>query len=203
VRRFALVIALLGVCEAVARPEPAGPPPRAQPGDWPLLGQVTLSLTPMYAVAYEDTRTANGGGFALDLGVGLSDALSLHARSALSWMDAPATKMLPKGALSTYAATVGLTYTLDVIRLVPAFDLSIGAVGLRGDLTFGSTSRAAAVAKPVDAFAVSLGFILDYLLTRHVSVGVEVRYHLLTNALDRVPMYLYAGPRVMVRWGGR
>jgi hypothetical protein len=198
VRSFAWVIALLGMCGAVARAEPA-----PKPSDWPLLGQLSLTLSPMYAVMYEDKRTANGGGFALDLGVGLSDALSVHARTALSWLDAPATKMLPKGALSTYTAMAGLTYTLDVIRMVPAFDVSIGAVGLRGDLTYGSTAHAQAVAKPLDAFAVSLGFILDYLWTPHWSLGVEVHYQLMVTALDRVPMYLYVGPRATVRWGGR
>jgi len=171
---------------------------RGAHADWK---ELSVTVTPAYAVAYIDDRTANGGGFAVDLGLGLSDTLSLHATSALTWHDAPATKMLPAGALSAFTAMLGLTYTLDVIRLVPAFDLSLGAVGIRGDTQFGATARAAAVSKPVDAFAVALGFMLDYLLTRHVAVGVEVRYHALLTDLSRVPMYLYVGPRASFRWG--
>jgi len=184
VRRLAFVVALLLCGQAHA--------------DWK---DVSLSLTPAYFVTYVDSRTANGGGFAADVGLGLTDALSLHARSALSWQAVPATMKLPAGTLSGYTATLGLTYTLDVIRLVPAFDVSIGAMGLRGDATFGSTPRAVQVMKPVDAFGVSLGFLLDYLLTRHLSVVVEVRYNAYLTATDRVAMYLYAGPRVGFRWG--
>jgi hypothetical protein len=171
---------------------------RGAHADWK---DVTVTVTPAYAVAYIDDRTAHGGGFAVDLGLGLTDALSLHATSALTWHDAPLTKMLPAGSLSAFTAMVGLTYALDVIRLVPSFDLSIGAVGIRGDTTFGSTARAAQISKPVNAFGVSLGFMLDYLLTKHIAVGVEVRYHALLTDLDRVPMYLYAGPRATFRWG--
>jgi hypothetical protein len=166
--------------------------------DWK---DVSVTLTPAYALVNIDDRSANGGGFAVDLGLGLSDALSLHATSALGWHAAPATKMLPAGTLSAFTAMLGLTYTLDVIRLVPSFDVAFGAIGVYGDATFGSTPGAAAVSKPVTGFGVSGAFMLDYLLTRHVAVGAEVRYHAVLTDLSRVPMYLYAGPRVTFRWG--
>lgn len=164
---------------------------------------VTVSLTPNYAVMYIDDRTANGGGFKVDLGLGVHDAVTLHLSSNLSWHDAPATKTLPAGALSAATAMFGFIYTIDVIRLVPAFDVSVGYVGIRGDLTFGSTARAAQVSKPVDAMGIALGFLLDYLITPHVAVGVEVRYNFVLADwnLTRVPMYLYVGPRVTYRWG--
>jgi hypothetical protein len=180
---------IVGVLLLVAQPARA---------DWK---DVSVTLTPVYAVAYIDDRTANGGGFSVDLGLGLSDTLSLHANSSLSWHDAPATKMLPAGALSAVTAMAGLTYTFDVIRLVPALELSIGYIGIRGDTTFGSTKAAAQVSKPVDAFGLGVAFTLDYLLTRHYAIGVEVRYHAVLTDLSRVPMYLYTGPRVTFRWG--
>ena len=111
-------------------------------------------------------RTANGGGFALDVGFGLSDALSLHASGNLSWHQADATKTQASGVLSGFTALLSLNYTLDVIRLVPSFDLGLGVIGLRGDAAFGS------------------------------------RYHVALTDADRLPMYLYTGPRVIFHFGG-
>jgi hypothetical protein len=161
-----------------------------------------LSIHPAYAVAYIDSRTAHGGGPALQLGFGVSDAVSIHVAGLVSFHAADKTDKLPAGSLTGYGAFVGITYTLDVIRLVPAFDLSFGAVGMRGDLSFGSDAAANAVLKPIDAFAISVGFSIEYLITRHVAVGAEVRYTAALTALDRLPMYLYCGPRVSFRFGG-
>jgi hypothetical protein len=161
-----------------------------------------LSVHPAYAVAYIDSRTAHGGGPAVQLGFGVSDAVSLHVAGLVSFHSADGTDELPAGQLTGYGAFVGITYTLDVIRLVPAFDLSLGAVGMRGDLSFGSGPDANAVLQPIDAFAISLGFSIEYLITRRVAVGAEVRYQAALTALDRFPMYLYCGPRVSFRFGG-
>lgn len=155
---------------------------------------VSFTLTPLYAITYVDSRTAQGGGGALDVGFGLSDALSLHATSALTWQAIPASKMAAKGTLAGYTAMVGLHYTIDTIRLVPSFDLALGAVGFRGSAGFGDPQGR--VLKPLDAFALALGFAVDWLVTRHVAVGAEIRYQVLLTALDEVPMHLYVGPRV-------
>jgi hypothetical protein len=159
----------------------------------------TVSVAPVYAVAYADSRTASGGGFAVDVGFGLTDAVSLHARGDLSWHAADATKTQAAGVLSGFTGLVGINYTLDVIRLVPSFDLMLGVVGLRSDPGFGTNDP---VGKPITALALGLGFNLDYLLTRHVAVGIEVHYQAALTDSNRLPMYLYTGPRVTFRWGG-
>ena len=38
--------------------------------------------------------------------------------------------------------------------------------------------------------------------SRRFAVGAEVTYQLPLTALDRSPMFLYAGPRLVARWGG-
>jgi hypothetical protein len=162
--------------------------------------EVTLAAHPAYAVSYIEQRTAHGGGLAVDVGFGLSDALTLQASGIVTWQAADATKMQAAGVLSGFAALVGLSYTLDVIRLVPTFTLQVGAVGLRGDATYGSSAGAATVLKPATAFGIGLGFSLDYLLTRRVAIGVEVKYIAPVSDADRFPMYLYTGPRIVLHF---
>jgi hypothetical protein len=162
----------------------------------------TLTVHPVYAVGYVDERTAHGGGVAAQVGFGVSDALSVHVAGIVSFHAADKTEKLPAGQLSGYGAFAGITYTLDVIRLVPSFDLAIGAVGLRGNLAYGTDAAANAVLQPIDAFAISLGFSIDYLFTRHVALGVELRYVLPVTEVTRFPTYLYVGPRVAFRFGG-
>jgi hypothetical protein len=183
---------LLGMLALLSAASPA----RADFNEW------TLAVTPAYSVAYADSRTAHGGGLALDVGFGLTDALALHATGFVSWQQADATKTAQSGVLSGFAAMLGVIYTLDVIRLQPSFDLSVGAIGLRGDATYGFGAGAEKVLKPITGFGVSAGFALDYLLTRRFAVGVEVRYHAVLSDLNRLPTYLYAGPRVVFRFGG-
>jgi hypothetical protein len=180
VRRAApLAFVLLLLAPAVAR---------ADFKDW------SFTLTPLYAISYIDSRTAQGGGGALAVDFGLTDALSLQASSSLTWQPVGASKTAGQGTLAAYTAMVGLHYVIDVIRLQPSFDLALGAVGFRGSADFGDPGGK--VLKPLDTFAVALGFAVDWLVTRHVAVGAEVRYHILLTALDEVPMHLYVGPRV-------
>ncbi len=162
----------------------------------------SFTFQPSYAVAYVDSRTANGGGGAASVGFGVHEALTLHLDGALSWHALDATKTNHSGTLSVYSALVGLTYTLDVIRLVPSFDVAVGAFGLRGSAGFGSGVAAQKVASASDEFAVRLGFAFDYLLTRHWAMGVAVYYLAPVTDISRIPVYLYVGPRVTFRLGG-
>jgi len=184
-----MLVGMLTLCGAASSA-------RADFKDW------TLAVTPSYVVAYPDSRTAHGGGALVDVGFGLSDALALHASGFVSWSHADGTKTDQAGTLTGFAAMLGVIYTLDTIRLQPSFDLSIGALGLRGDATFGGSANASKVLKPITGFGISVGFALDYLLTRRFAVGVEVRYLAAVSDLGRLPTYLYAGPRVVFRWGG-
>jgi hypothetical protein len=158
-----------------------------------------IAVTPAYGVAYIDSRTANGGGGGVEVGFGITEALTLHASGFLSWHAIDASMTQKAGTISAYASMLGLTYTLDVIRLVPYFEIQLGVVGTRGTAGFGSNPE---VAKSSDDFALGLGFGIDYLITRHVAVGVIVRYHALMTDLTRIPVYLYAGPRISFRLGG-
>jgi hypothetical protein len=162
----------------------------------------TVAVTPAYAVAYVDSRTASGGGGGVEVGFGISESLTLHASGFLSWHALDGTKTAKAGTMSAFAGMLGLTYTLDVIRLVPSFDLELGVLGVRGNAAFGDNAAANAVVASSTAFGIGLGFGLDYLLTRHVAVGVLLRYHALLTDLTRIPVYLYVGPRVTFRFGG-
>jgi len=174
---------------------------------WPAVARAelkewTVAVHPSYAVAYVDSRTAHGGGPAVQIGLGVSDALSIQVSGFVAFHGADMTDKLAGGALSAYGAFVGLTYTIDVIRLVPAFDIGLGALGMRGDLAYGDNPAANTVLKPLDAFAISLGFSIEYLINRHLALGAEVHYQIALTDYDRLPMYLYCGPRLSFRFGG-
>ncbi len=174
----------------------AAAPARADFKEW------SFAITPAYSWVSVDTRSASGGGFAVDAGFGISESLTLRASGFLSWHALPAvTGMMPApgGNLGAFAAMLGLNYSLDVIRLVPSFDIWIGALGLRGSPDFGGGGPIA----PSTAFGLAAGFNLDYLITRHWAVGVTLRYHALISDLSRIPAYLFVGPRVLFRFGGK
>ena len=162
----------------------------------------TVALWPAYAVTYVDSRAPSGGGGGVEVGFGITESLTLKASGFMSWHPVDATKTTAAGTIGEFAAMVGINYTLDVIRLVPSLDLSFGLLGLRGDAAFADTPKANTVVPSSTAFGVGVGFNLDYLLTRHVAVGVVVRYHAFLTDLTRIPVYLFVGPRVTFRFGG-
>jgi opacity protein-like surface antigen len=158
-----------------------------------------VAVTPAYGIAYVDSRTANGGGAGVEVGFGITEALTLHASGFLSWHAIDSSMTQQAGTISAYASMLGLTYTLDVIRLVPYFEIELGVVGVRGTAGFGDDPK---VAKSSDDFALGLGFGMDFLITRHVAAGFVVRYHALLTDITRIPVYLYVGPRISFRFGG-
>jgi len=164
--------------------------------------QWSVSLWPGYAVTYVDSRAPSGGGGGGEIGFGVSEALTVTASGFMSWHPVDATKSTAAGTIGEFAAMVGLNYSLDVIRLVPSFDINVGVLGLRGDAAFTTTPKSNLVVPSSTAFGVGVGFNLDYLLTRHWSVGVIVRYHAFLTDITRIPVYLFVGPRVTFRFGG-
>jgi hypothetical protein len=165
--------------------------------------QWSASLTPAYAVTYVDSRAPSGGGGGAEVGFGITESLTLKASGFLSWHPVAATKTTAAGTLGEFSAMLGISYALDVIRLVPSFDLMIGVLGLRGDAAFSTGAKANAVLSPPStAFGIGLGFGLDYLVTRTVMVGAVVRYHAFVTDITRIPVYLFVGPRVTFVWGG-
>jgi hypothetical protein len=162
----------------------------------------TIATWPAYAVTYVDTRAPSGGGGGLEVGFGVTDSLTLKASGFMSWHPTDATKTTAAGTIGEFAAMVGINYSLDVIRLVPSFDLQLGVLGLRGDAGFADTAKSNTVVPSSTAFGVGVGLSLDYLLTRHVALGVVVRYHAFLTDITRIPVYLFVGPRVTFRFGG-
>ncbi len=162
----------------------------------------TIALWPAYAVTYVDTRAPSGVGGGAEVGFGITEALTLKASGFASWHPVGATKMTPAGTIGEFAAMVGINYSLDVIRLVPSFDVNIGLLGLRGSAAFSNDAKANAVVPSSTAFGVGLGFNLDYLLTRRIALGLVVRYHAFVTDITRIPVYLFVGPRVTFRFPG-
>lgn len=171
-------------------------PARADVKEW------TISAWPAYAVTYVDSRAPSGVGGGVEVGYGITESLTLQASGFTSWHPVGATMSTAAGTIGEFSAMVGLNYSLDVIRLVPSFDFAIGVLGLRGDAGFADTTRSNAVVPSSTAFGIGLGFNLDYLITRHWAVGLTVRYHAFLTDVTRIPVYLWVGPRVTVRFGG-
>jgi hypothetical protein len=60
---------------------------------------------------------------------------------------------------------LGLTYTFDVLRLVPYADLQVGLAQVRG-----------AVMTPQSLLAMELGVGADYFVTRRITAGISFHY---------------------------
>jgi hypothetical protein len=169
---------------------------RAEVKEW------TVSAWPAYALTYVDSRAPSGVGGGLEVGYGITEALTLEASGFMSWHPVAATKETAAGTIGEFSGMVGINYALDVIRLVPSFDAFVGVLGIRGSAGFRTGPAATSVVPASTAFGVGAGFNLDYLLTRHVAIGVIVRYHAFLTDITRIPVYLFVGPRVSIRFGG-
>ena len=187
-RAAALALALVVVTAPMAA--------RADRNEW------SLSAFPAYSLTDVDSRSPSGGGVGGEVGYGVTESLTLQATGFTSWHPVKATKTTTKGTIGEFAGMLGLNYALDVIRLVPSFDVSFGVLGIRGDADFTTSRKATAVVPASTAFGVGLGFNLDYLITRHIAVGIIVRYHAFLTDITRIPVYLFVGPRVTFRFGG-
>jgi hypothetical protein len=115
-----------------------------------------------------DGRTTWGFVAAVDVEYGLSDTWalrgtimsSLHSVERDNEMDTR-----PVGKLVTSAALAGLTYTIDILRLVPYADLQLGVARTDG-----------AVVSPGFAFVSALGVGADYYVTPLWTTGAFFQY---------------------------
>jgi hypothetical protein len=158
-----------------------------------------LALTPAFAMAQAGdgnggTVNAWGGGAGLDVAYGLNDAIAVRLTGAYSAHALDASAGGPAGVLSAFHAGAGITYAIDVLRLVPYFDLGVGLLGSLRPSAHGTDA--------IYGFGVEIGLGLDYLATRLVSVGFVVRYHAYLTDIQHIPNYLYAGPRIAFHFGG-
>jgi hypothetical protein len=91
--------------------------------------------------------------------------------------------MRPEGKIETAAALAGLTYTIDILRLVPYADLQLGALQLGG-----------AVVTPRIVFVTALGIGADYYVTRRFTTGVYFQYLFAPIDLISDPLNLGSSP---------
>jgi hypothetical protein len=158
----------------------AGPARAAGEKEW------QTSLRFGAATVNADGRKPWGFAGALDVEYGLTDAwalrasvvTSIHPVGANSAMD-----MRPTGNVRTNAALAGLTYTIDVLRLVPYADLQTGAVEFAG-----------AVTNPTVHWAAGLGVGADYFWTRRWLTGVSFQYLFTPADLLSDPLNLGSSP---------
>jgi outer membrane protein with beta-barrel domain len=131
-------------------------------GEWQLAGRTGAGTIGA------DGRTSWGFVGAADLDYGLTDSWALRATlfSSLHSMDAESpTDMRPTGRLLALGGLGGLTYTIDILRLVPYADLQLGFVHVGG-----------AIASPGFAFITALGIGADYYVTRQWTAGAHFQY---------------------------
>ncbi len=115
-----------------------------------------------------DGRKPWGLAGGLDVEYGLTDAWavrlsvegSTHDVSKANDMD-----LRPAGAVRTDAAMLGVTYTVDILRLVPYGTLQMGLLQVRG-----------AVTTPQSLLAMELGVGADYYVTRRFTAGLSFHY---------------------------
>jgi hypothetical protein len=133
-----------------------------------------------------DGRKPWGFAGALDVEYGLTDAWALRASLATSIHPVSASgtmDMRPTGNVRTNAAMAGVTYTIDVLRLVPYADLQTGVVQFAG-----------AVTDPALHWAAELGVGADYFWTRRWLTGVSFQYLFTPADLLSDPLNLGSSP---------
>lgn len=149
-------------------------------------GELTLVAAPAYGLAVVgqggDGRSLSGGGGAALLRYGLSETLALHAQAG-----AQAGAGAAHGAAATYGAGLGLTYAMDLLRVVPFFEAGLGVLGTRP------------APGPAAALALSLGLGAEYVVSSRWSVGGTVRCQVALSDPGALPLALQVGPHVSIR----
>ena len=126
-----------------------------------------------------DGRKPLGALGGADLEYGFTDAWAarLSLGSGFHPVDSDMKNHLPGGTVRTTFALVGVTYTFDVLRLVPFLQTGIGVINIGG-----------ATVKPGTAFDAELGLGADYLLTKRWAVGGVLQYQFTPAQLFGSPM---------------
>jgi hypothetical protein len=149
--------------------------------------QLTVEAGVGYAHALDASADAQSGlPWSLAASIGLDDVWTMKATTAYALHPADA------GARHVVIAGAELVYVVDILEIVPFFGAGLDVFAAwRGP------------EQDLDA-AAHLVFGADYLLTRSLFVGVEVRPHLLLTRLGnddgRTPLYVTALARIGVGW---
>ena len=159
-------------------------------------GEGLAAVGAAFATARADGRWAPGAGVAVAGQYGLDDAWSLRAGVSGSWHPVSADALRPGGHVRALGCSAGVTYTLDVLRVVPFVTAGVAVQDLHGALRDARTD-----------LGVELGGGADYLLDRRWSLGLELAYRILPvavagdhDAFGGTPQALAAGLRVARRW---
>ena len=159
-RRSAAPVLALGVCLALgagARRAQAA----AGEDEWQVSARLGVGDVDV------DGRAPLGVLAGADLEYGFTDAWAarLSLGTGFHNVDADAKKMLPGGRVRASTALLGVTYTFDVLRLVPYIQTGIGVITFAG-----------AVTNPGTQLDAELGLGADYLLTRRWALGGVFQY---------------------------
>jgi hypothetical protein len=186
------------------RPSRRSAPRAALPGvlGW-LLAALALAATPTPAEAYEEQATlfvdlgyaaalanedlpTSGAQIGLGGSWGLTDAWTIRGR--LAYAAHPASEVLHVGIVG-----VEVFYMLDILELVPFAGLGIDGIGTIHDGGSGTFFGA--------DFAIHAVVGLDWLVSRRLIVGVDVRPYILPLSFDDDPLspvYLSANVRLSI-----
>jgi len=133
-----------------------------------------------------DGRKPWGIAGGLDVEYGITDAWAVRASvdaSSHSVSKEGEMDERPAGSVQTRAALIGLTYTFDVLRLVPYANLQAGLIQFAGG-----------VLTPQSLFAMRLGVGADYFVTRHFTAGLCFQYLFTPEDLLSDPLNLGTNP---------
>jgi len=114
-----------------------------------------------------DGRSPFGAIVGGDVEYGITDAWAAHLSATIGFhpVDADSKQMTPGGTLRATTAILGVTYTFDVLRLVPYIETGVGMMNLGG-----------AVVHPGTSLSAELGLGADYLLTKRWVLGGILQY---------------------------
>ena len=135
--------------------------------------QQTIGVGAGYAYTISDTAPASGARLELSASAGLS--LAWTARARLSYALHPDADPLHVGM-----AAVELLYIVDVLEFVPYFGVGTSVLASARDDRL----------RAYPALQAVLG--VDYLMSRELTLEVDLSAHALLTALDTDPLYLAA-----------
>lgn len=149
-----------------------------------------VGLSPVYSyLVVDDQGRPKGGGGVAHLLYQVSDAVGLRAGASWSSHSVDGANQRPSGILHVFSLNGGLTYSLDLLRVVPRIELAAGLLHRR---------------LPGGASATDVGIVaglgLDYALKPRLSVGGAIHYHGFITNPTNLPVYVAIGPRVALRW---
>src|SRR5579859_4529100 len=93
--------------------------------------ELQVAVEPRYGFLVSGERSGSGGGGAVQVAYGLTDAVSLQVTGGVTAhpLDAPVQGPSATTALGWYASA-GVVYAIDIVRVVPFFEATLGVLGV-------------------------------------------------------------------------